>query len=300
MTTANDVTNRAKHYLGTREHPANSNHVPGITDHFGNGSWCFMYVSTVFNDLGAIDLIHGWHAYVPDFYSIFHPHGEYHTSDPKPGDLVAFDFNRTNSPEHIGIVLRVISSSLIQTIEGNTGGSGGDGVYIKTRSRSDVYAYATPKYGTNTIAGVEDMPTYVSIDKTDHSRKEKLAKGVWQQVYFDKNNSKGSAKHHSKGDYPSFVTGGAYYQGEVYLTIKDFAPGANGQVRAYYVDENNTTMASCAISEFKGTEANTYVEKSLTGFVPKGQKLRIEVVNLDSTTEPTVIAGQVRVMVWET
>jgi hypothetical protein len=299
MTTANDVMNRAKHYQGTREHPAGSNHVPHITDHFGDGSWCFMYVSTVFNDLGAIDLIHGWHAYVPDFYSIFHPHGEFHTSNPKPGDLVAFDFNRTNSPEHIGIVLRVISSSLIQTIEGNTGGSGGDGVYIKTRSRSDVYAYATPKYGTNT--GVDDMPTYVSLDKTEKSRQEKLTKGDWTFVYFDKNNSKGAAKHHSNGDYPSFGTGSAYYQGDVYLTIKDFADGANGQVRAAYVDgDTNAVVATCAISEFKGTKNNTYVEKSITGYVPKGQKLRIEVVNLDSETAPVVTGGQVRLMVWET
>lgn len=299
MTTANDILKVAKSYLGTREHPPGSNHVPGITDHFGDGSWCFMFVSTVFDKAGAIDLIHGWHAYVPDFHSIFNPHGEFHTSNPKPGDLVAFDFNRSGDPEHIGIVYHVVSSSVIQTIEGNTGGSGGDGVYIKTRSRSDVYAYATPKYST-TNSGVGDMPTYVSVDKTEHSRQEKLAKGVWSAVNFDKNNSKGASKHHAKGDYPSFTNGVAYYQGEVYLTVKDFADGANGQVRAYYVDaETNDTTAHCAISEFKGTGGNTYVEKSISGYVPKGQKLRIEILNLDSATEPVVIGGQVRLMVWE-
>lgn len=141
--TAAQMLTYQANWIGTGEKPPGSNKVPGVTDWYGLvGPWCFMFQSACFNHFGALDLIHGKHAYVPDFKSIFQPHGEYHTSDPKPGDLVAFDFNQSGEPEHIGIVEKVLSSSTIQTIEGNTS----DHVYRRKRSRSYVYAYATPKY----------------------------------------------------------------------------------------------------------------------------------------------------------
>lgn len=298
MTTAQDVLKRAKHYVGTREHPPGSNHVPGITDHFGNGSWCFMFVSTVFNDIGAIDLIHGWHAYVPDFYSIFHPHGEYHTSNPKPGDLVSFDFNRTNSPEHIGIVYKVISSTVIQTIEGNTGGSGGDGVYIKTRSRSDVFAYATPKY-SSTSSGDDDLFTeYVSVTKTDKSREEELTSGEWHQVYFDRNDSAAADKEHSdKGDFPSLVTGPGYFMGVIGLRITGLPKGTECQLRMVYTDaKTSETKSTGWITEFQGSDGDTFVEKVSAGSVPKDTKLRIEVVHYGPlNVKPKVIRGQAHI-----
>jgi hypothetical protein len=130
-------------WIGTGEKPPGSNKVPGITDKYGMvGPWCFMFQSEMFDHFGALDLIHGKHAYVPDFKGIFAPHGEFHWSDPKPGDLVAFDFNSSGEPEHIGIVEKVLSSSEIQTIEGNTS----DHVYRRIRNRTYAWAYATPKY----------------------------------------------------------------------------------------------------------------------------------------------------------
>lgn len=131
--------------IGTGESPPGSNHNKYTAWYGQNGAWCFMFQSYAFNKVGALDLIFGKHAYVPDFKSIFSRHGEFHTGNPKPGDLVAFDFNRSGEPEHIGIVEKVISGSVIQTIEGNTS----DRVMRRTRSRSYVYGYATPRYGAS-------------------------------------------------------------------------------------------------------------------------------------------------------
>lgn len=160
--TAHAILSYEASQIGTGESPAGSNHNK-YTQWYGfDGAWCFMMQSYCFNHFGALDLIHGRHAYVPDFRSIFKPHGEYHVSDPHPGDLVAFDFNRSGEPEHIGIVEKVISAWTIQTIEGNTS----DKVMRRTRSRSYVYAYATPKYGAapppNPVDDGDDVVVMVS------------------------------------------------------------------------------------------------------------------------------------------
>lgn len=140
--TAGTTLALAASQIGTGENPPGSNHNKYTTWYGMNGAWCYMFVSWCFGQLGALDLVHGKHAYVPDVKGVFEPHGEWHTSDPKAGDLVAFDFNRSGSPEHIGLVEKVLSASTIQTIEGNTS----DHVYRRVRSRSYVYGYARPKY----------------------------------------------------------------------------------------------------------------------------------------------------------
>jgi hypothetical protein len=141
-TTAAAVLRVAAAQIGTGESPAGSNRNKFTSWYGMSGAWCYMFVSWCFSELGALDLVHGKHAYVPDFKSVFRAHGEFHASNPRPGDLVAFDFNSSGEPEHIGIVEKVISGATIQTIEGNTS----DKVMRRTRSRSYVYGYATPKY----------------------------------------------------------------------------------------------------------------------------------------------------------
>jgi hypothetical protein len=128
--------------IGTGESPPGSNKNQ-YTKWFGvRGAWCFMFQCYCFDHFDAVGMVHGKHAYVPNFKGIFQPRGEFHTSNPHPGDLVAFDFNRSGEPEHIGMVEKVLSASYIQTIEGNTS----DHVYRRKRARSYVYAYATPRY----------------------------------------------------------------------------------------------------------------------------------------------------------
>jgi Putative peptidoglycan binding domain/CHAP domain len=128
--------------IGTGESPSGNNKNKYTKWYGASGAWCFMFQCYCFDHFDALDLVHGRHAYVPDFKKIFKSHGEYHTGAPRPGDLVAFDFNRSGEPEHIGMVEKVLSASYIQTIEGNTS----DHVYRRRRARGYVYAYATPRY----------------------------------------------------------------------------------------------------------------------------------------------------------
>lgn len=155
--TAHQILTWEASQIGTGEHPPNSNHTRYSL--WGDGPWCFYFQSYGFRKYDALDLIHGAHGYVPDFKAIFSPHGEFHTSNPRPGDLVAFDFNRSGDPEHIGMVEKVISGSIIQTLEGNTDNK----VLRRTRSRSYVYGYATPKYGL--ILQEDDM----TVDELLHA-----------------------------------------------------------------------------------------------------------------------------------
>lgn len=140
--TAHAILTLAASQIGTGESPAGSNKNKYSKWYGLTGAWCWMFLCWLFNQKGALALIFGKHAYVPDFKKVFSAHGEYHTSNPRTGDLVAFDFNRSGDPEHIGIVEKVVSGSVIQTIEGNTS----DHVMRRTRARSYVYGYATPKY----------------------------------------------------------------------------------------------------------------------------------------------------------
>lgn len=135
--------------------------------YYGNNtaaSWCYIFMSFGFNKKGALTLIHQKCAYVPNFKGIFQPHGEYHVSNPKVGDLVVFDFNHSGTqanpdPEHIGIVEK-FDDNYLWTIEGNTGN---DVVARRKRARS-YCAYASPKYATVTVDPTPDpKPTKVTV-----------------------------------------------------------------------------------------------------------------------------------------
>jgi hypothetical protein len=196
--TAHQILTLAASQIGTAESPLGSNKVKYSRWYGLIGSWCFMFICWLFDQLGALALIFGKHAYVPDFKAIFSPHGEFHTSNPKPGDLVAFDFNASGEPEHIGIVEKVISGSYIQTIEGNTS----DRVMRRTRYRGYVYGYATPKYGTTSQE--DDMPDYVSLGQ---SKGQDCPAGKESNLIWDTENSDIS-KAHADGAYPGIFSGG--------------------------------------------------------------------------------------------
>lgn len=76
---------------------------------------------------------------------------------PEPGDVLYFDWELhgeesgyDSGVDHVGMVIKVLDSNYIKTVEGNTGPSGSDlssdpggadGVFVKTRARSLVHAY---------------------------------------------------------------------------------------------------------------------------------------------------------------
>lgn len=320
MTVAADVVAVAMPYLGTKESPPGSNRTPIGEEYGWNGvAWCHEAVSLwAFKAGMKKNVDFPWTASTPVGKSWFQSKGRwYHT--PQVGDFVYYSTSGSNgSPYHVELVIAV-SATTYTTIGGNTSGhagtveGNGDGCYEKTLSRSlaRISGFGRPFYnGTSTLG--EDMPTYVSVDKTADSRQEVLASGVWHQIYFDQNNSKGAADHHSDGDYPSFLNGAAYYHGDVYLRITGLPAGTEGQARVLYVDKDNAVKATCAVQEFTGTTGDTFVTVNATGYVPGGQKMRVEVVHYgpDSVENedpnlpavpvtPTVVAGQVRILAWE-
>ena len=68
------------------------------------------------------------------------------TSNPQPGDLVLFDWDRDGTADHIGIVERVNADGSIGTIEGNTENpqTGQEGVWRRTRSMGTVLGFGNP------------------------------------------------------------------------------------------------------------------------------------------------------------
>ncbi|MBB4931833.1 hypothetical protein F4561_002653 [Lipingzhangella halophila] len=148
-----------------------------------------------------------------------------------------------------------------------------------------------------------DVPTYVSIEKTDNSRKEELQSGEWHQVYFDANNSGGADNHHGDGDYPSLVKGAADYTGYVSLRLTDVPKGVECQARMVEVHndgESWVVVERDAPVEFEGTNGDTFVTIPAAGFVNDDRRLRVEVVHYaDQDVTPRVIAGKVRLQVWE-
>ena len=141
----------ARREIGTVESPPNSNKQKyGKAYGWDGVAWCAIFVWWVFAQAGCGALIPKTASTVVmrDWYR---KRGEWHTSDPKPGDLVFFKFAGNSNPvNHVGLVEVVERGSLI-TIEGNTTGtSAGDqrngGMVARRRRASNIVGYARPAY----------------------------------------------------------------------------------------------------------------------------------------------------------
>ena len=83
--------------------------------------------------------------------------GQFHTSNPQPGDVIFFYSSDKSSIAHTGLVYKV-DNSKVYTVEGNTSGASGviaNGGGVCTKSYSLSYArivgYGRPDYGTQTV-----------------------------------------------------------------------------------------------------------------------------------------------------
>lgn len=319
MAIAADVVEAATPYLGMKESPAGSNKTRIGEEYGWNGvAWCHEAVSVWALKAGLTkNKDFPWTASCPVGKAWFQAKKRwYHT--PQVGDFVYYSTSGKNgSPYHVELVIAV-SSKTFTTIGGNTSGDAGnvhgngDGCYEKTLSRSlsRISGFGRPLYNGISTLG-DDMPTYISVDKNADSRKELLVPGEWHQVYFNQNNSAGAKKEHGDGDFPSFLTGPAYYSGDIYLRVTGLPKGVEGQVRCLYTDaKTNAVLATCPVQEFEGSTGDTFVKCDATGYVPKNAKLRVELVQYgpeEISTDPnlppvpvtpTVIGGQVRLMAW--
>jgi len=112
-------------------------------------AWCMAFVQWCYRNAGhpLPDLT----ASVGNFLSYARKVG-WVTSQPQRGDLVCFNFDADNWPDHVGLVLYRLPGGMIRTVEGNTspgtGGSQADGggVYRRFRSRRRCAFVRVPGY----------------------------------------------------------------------------------------------------------------------------------------------------------
>jgi Putative peptidoglycan binding domain/CHAP domain len=130
--------------VGTREATGNNDgdvcKYPGF---FGRGqeSYCADFTSWVITHAGG-SLNDPW---CPSIKSNLINTGNWKgKSNPQPGDIVLFDWDHDNVADHVGLVKSVNANGTLTTIEGNTGGPGGEGVWEKTRGWDFVMGFGNP------------------------------------------------------------------------------------------------------------------------------------------------------------
>ena len=142
MATADDIIRIAAGEVGYLEGANNSNKY-GEAYGVNNVQWCVQFVWWVFREAGASDLFGQKTARCTILYQ---NHRDQEVKELAPGDIVFFDFSGNKvETEHVGIVVSVGSDAII-TIEGNTSGTGGEGVHRKTRDRNYISHNFRPKY----------------------------------------------------------------------------------------------------------------------------------------------------------
>ena len=132
-------------------------------------SWCDVFVSVIFRNLGLLDLIGGGECGVERHIQIFKNLGiwiEDGMITPKVGDIITYNWDQSAQPndgfaDHIGIV-ETVSGKTITIIEGNVDSQVGR---------------TTTQVGNGYIRGYA-RPKYATVTSTKKSNEE-IAKEVW-------------------------------------------------------------------------------------------------------------------------
>jgi hypothetical protein len=129
---------------------------------FAYAAWCDEYVSYCAHASGNADIV-GQYAYCPSHVNFFKNRGQWHkaTEAIKAGDIIFYDWDDDGVADHIEIATAASASGAnVATIGGNTSSgkagsqSNGDGVYERTRYRSDILGFGRPAYkATSTPSG---------------------------------------------------------------------------------------------------------------------------------------------------
>lgn len=171
MTTAQEIINIAASQIGYTEYPPNSN-MTKYGEWYGmNGEpWCDMFVSWVFAQADASNLIGGQFAYCP-YHERWFEENNLYNSIPEIGAIVFFGYPVAS---HIGIV-KEIANDGIYTIEGNTSlasDDNGGAVMQRFRSYDSGYirGYGIPQYKEKPITDdcEEDMQCLIKPDGQDY------------------------------------------------------------------------------------------------------------------------------------
>jgi hypothetical protein len=143
MPTVNDITSKARATIGVSGPTIRTWYNKNVANlGVSSWAWCAATIAYVMANVGDKSTVYRT-AWVPTLMSRAKEAGLWHSgkSGIKAGDIVLFDFNVNNVPDHAGIVLAVTGTNLT-TMEGNT--SGASMVRQMTRS-SFVQGYIRPK-----------------------------------------------------------------------------------------------------------------------------------------------------------
>lgn len=192
MAKASEIVSKAKSQVGITESPAGSNKVK-YWDYYKkktgadyNGQpWCAAFVAWVMWECGVWDTRNdeGYLRYCPSLVNKAKKDGTWlgRTSEAKPGDIVLFANGSTAC--HVGIVVKRVSATEVQTVEGNTSaGSNANGGQVQLRNRSYgsvgsswyILGFMRPKYDAD---GVKKDTT-----KKETSKKESTTKTLCKEV----------------------------------------------------------------------------------------------------------------------
>lgn len=119
----------------------------------GNFPWCDAFITYCAVKSGNYGVVcHGKdYAYTVAHAQRFKDAGEWHAGTEanvgaaKPGDIVFFDWGKSDSIraiDHVGIVTKNLGNGNVETIEGNTSNK----CLRKTRNHADIAGYGRPKY----------------------------------------------------------------------------------------------------------------------------------------------------------
>lgn len=174
MTTANEILNVARKYLGIKEGGSGHKHILSVYNNCkplpqgykvsATDSWCATFVSFCAIEAGNANLF-GRECSVPRFIPIFQAQGiwiEDGTVTPQPGDIIVYDWDTSvqpnnGNPDHIGFV-ESVSGGVITAIEGNKNDA------VQRRSISvgagNIRGFARPKYsGSGSTSGNTSSPS---------------------------------------------------------------------------------------------------------------------------------------------
>ncbi len=179
----------ARSQIETKEFPPGSNNVKYNTAYYGrevNGSnfaWCAVFIWWLFRECEVSGLYFGGKksAYVPALVDWARREGLL-AKEPRPGDLVCFEFNGRNGADHIGIC-EDWDGEYVTTIDGNTGTTSqanGGCVMRRRRHRQYIAAVIRPGY--------EEVEENMTDEKFDRLMEGWLARqagkgpeAIWQK-----------------------------------------------------------------------------------------------------------------------
>jgi hypothetical protein len=171
----------AKAEIGTKENPANSNKVKYNTWYYGkevsgdNYAWCSVFVLWCFDQakigalafgatLQAVRNTKMWPKGTRVWRTLAEKLGQWVASGYKSGDIVVFDWDKSGTIDHVGIVESVSADGkTLTTIEGNTlAGSNSNGGEVQLRQRAvgqTVVGAFRPKYAVAAPTAQASSPT---------------------------------------------------------------------------------------------------------------------------------------------